>query len=76
MSYERFFKADGWEHNLALAADYYKMAANENYEPACKRMAELTAIEEEHRRSKEKAASKRRTWKIWSMFSNRRRATA
>jgi hypothetical protein len=39
-------------------------------------MAEITAIEEERRRSKEKTASRRNTWKIWSMFGNRRRATA
>lgn len=72
----RFFKADGWNHNLALAADYYKMAANENYEPALKRMAELNAIEEETRKSLEKASSKRNNWKIWSIFGSRRKATA
>ncbi|KAI7895138.1 uncharacterized protein EV154DRAFT_496031 [Mucor mucedo] len=73
---EMFFKADGWNHNLALAADYYKMAANENYEPALKRMAELNAIQEENKRSLEKASSKRNQWKIWSIFGTRRKATA
>lgn len=52
------------------------MAANENYEPAIKRMSELNAIEEEARKSQEKASSKRASWKIWSIFGSRRRATA
>jgi hypothetical protein len=72
---DRFFKADGWNHNLALAADYYKMAANENYEPAIKRMSELNSIEEEARKSLEKASTKRNTWKIWSIFGSRRKTT-
>ncbi|EPB85715.1 hypothetical protein HMPREF1544_07466 [Mucor circinelloides 1006PhL] len=70
---EMFFKGDGWDHNHALAADYYKMAANENYEPAMKRLAELRAIEEENKRSIEKAAAKRGPWKIWSMFGSKRK---
>lgn len=52
------------------------MAANENYEPALKRMAELNAIQEETRKSLEKASSKRNNWKIWSIFGSRRKATA
>lgn len=71
----RFFKGEGWDRNLALAADYYKMAAVENYEPAVKRLAELNAIEEEEaRKSTEKAARRRSNWKIWSIFGLRKKA--
>lgn len=50
------------------------MAANENYEPAVNRLSELNALEEENKRSIEKAAAKRAPWKIWSMFGNKRKA--
>ncbi|CEP16877.1 hypothetical protein [Parasitella parasitica] len=71
---EMFFKGDGWGQNYALAADYYKMAAKEHYEPAVRRLSELDAIEEENKKSIEKATAKRRTWKIWTMFGNKRKA--
>ncbi|KAI9482879.1 MAG: hypothetical protein EXX96DRAFT_555957 [Benjaminiella poitrasii] len=74
---EMFFKADGWEHNLSLATEYYKMAANENYEPACKRLEELRAIEEEeNKRLIEKPRIRPGKWKIWTVFGNRRKNAA
>lgn len=72
MIFYRFFKGDGWEQNLDLATDYYKLAANENYEPAIGRLEEIRVIEEEKKRLMEKAAA-RKGWKFWSMFGNRKK---
>jgi hypothetical protein len=47
------------------------MAANENYEPAVKRMAELNAIQEEAKKSLEKASNRRMSWKIWTLFGRK-----
>lgn len=66
----RFFHADGWDQNLDLATDYYTLAANENYEPAIKRLEEIRIIQEE-KRLKEKAAA-RRSWKFWTVFGKKK----
>jgi hypothetical protein len=70
----RFFRANGWKHDLDLAEEYYKMAANENYEPACSRLNEIRSLREE--KEKERYAAKRNTWRIWSFFGGRRKQTA
>lgn len=50
------------------------MAASENYEPACKRLSEINSLRQE--KQKQRYTEKRNTWKIWSIFTGRRKQTA
>ncbi|KAG1170733.1 hypothetical protein G6F70_005183 [Rhizopus microsporus] len=71
---EMFFNSNGWKHDLDLAEEYYKMAASENYEPACKRLSEINSLRQE--KQKQRYTEKRNTWKIWSIFTGRRKQAA
>jgi hypothetical protein len=53
------------------------MAASENYEPACKRLAEINALEQESKERLKRAEEKRnKSWKLWSFFGGSRRKAA
>ncbi|OAD69708.1 hypothetical protein PHYBLDRAFT_159839 [Phycomyces blakesleeanus NRRL 1555(-)] len=74
---EMFFKGEAWPQNFAVAVEYYKLAANEDHELSRLRLEEISRLEAtraEEERVKAEQALKRKTWRIWTLFTNRRKA--
>ena len=68
----RFYKGEGsWPQNYAVASEYYKLAAAEDYQPAKERLDQLAALEAQKEAAKAAAAEsamKRKPWQFWTMF--------
>lgn len=77
LTHIRFFKGEGWPQNYAVAAEYYKLAAAENYQPAVDRLRQLAALEEEQKNREiatiASPSTRRKPWRIWSFFGGRRK---
>ncbi|KAG2222580.1 hypothetical protein INT45_008699, partial [Circinella minor] len=69
---EMFYKGEGsWPQNYAVASEYYKLAAAEDYQPAKERLDQLAALEAQKEAAKAAAAEsamKRKPWQFWTMF--------
>lgn len=64
----RFFKGEDWPKNYAVAIEYYKLAAAENYEAAQHRLEQLLASQEYKNTQVPQTRPQPKTWRLWSLF--------
>lgn len=64
----RFYKGEDWPKNYAVAIEYYKLAAAENYEAAQRRLEQLLSSQESKSTQISQPRVQSRTWRLWSLF--------